>query len=344
LQIEPAGRTVRLGILGVREGRYALELALHDLAVDLRQFVANLQRPRLGDSAWVATARRRCAELAERMGELRERLAARQKHLPQTMAELRAGLQAYAAELGERCSRANLVALRADLARRYEDLLAQARAARLWRPEFSQRIRSLRLPSWARSLFHVGCGLGSVALYQFLLSRSAVLVVLVTLVAVFGGLEISRRFFPRFNDFMVDRLFGAISRPQERYRINSASWYTLALLVIVLCTPLEAACAGCLVLGFGDPTASVVGCRYGRTKLVHDKSLQGSLAFVAVSFLAVGAYLLLAAPQLGLARTLGAAGCMAVVGAAVELYSEKLRLDDNFSVPVAAAFAGMLWL
>lgn len=320
----------------------SLEQALHHFALDLREFVANLQRPRPGDGAWVLAARRRCHELAERVAELRERLTAHRRHMPQVIAELGVNLQAYSAQLGERMSRARLAEMRATLARRYEDLLAQVRAARLWRPELAEKLRSLRLPSWARSLFHVGCGLGSVVIYQFLLGRQAVLGVLLGLVGVFGGLEVSRRFFPRFNDFMVDRLFGAISRPQERYKVNSATWYLLALLVIVLVTPLQAACAAALALGFGDPAASVIGSRFGRTKLVRDKSLEGSLAFLGAAFLAMGAYLLAFAPGLGVGGALAAAAATAGVGALVELFSENL--DDNFSVPVASALTISVFL
>jgi dolichol kinase len=231
--------------------------------------------------------------------------------------------------------------MRANLSRRYEDLLAQVRSMRLFSPEMSEKLRSLRLPSWARSVFHLVCGLGGVALYQLVLPYEVAVGILLSLVGLFTFLEVSRRFSPAFNDFMVDRLFGPISRPQERYRVNSATFYLLALTLIVIFTPLQAACAGALVLAFGDPLASAIGSRWGRTKLVHDKSLQGSLAFFGSAFAVLVGYFLLSAPQLAWPQALSAAASLAAVGALVELFSDKL--DDNFTVPVAVALMGMLW-
>ncbi|MBN2496229.1 MAG: hypothetical protein JXR96_16670 [Deltaproteobacteria bacterium] len=316
-----------------------LETSLSALALDLRQFVANLHRPQL-DAAWLGHARRRCQELAERVGRLRDQLAAHRQAVPQAFSEMRATLARFAGELGGRVSRGQLQQMRLALSRRYEDLLAQLRSLKMWRPELSRRIRSLRLPSWSRSAFHATMGAVGVLLYQFVLDRPTTLWIIAGLLSIFAGLDIARRFSSRFNDLLVDRLFGAIVRPQERYRIPSSTWYLLALAVVVLACPRPAACAAVLVLAFADPTASIVGSRWGRTRLANDKSLQGSLAFFSTGLLAAAAYLLLEG-SLGWAQSMLAASSMAVVGTFVELFSD--RLDDNFSVPVACALTGLLF-
>jgi len=88
------------------------------------------------------------------------------------------------------------------------------------------------------------------------------------------------------------------------------------------------------VLTLGDPVAGWVGRRFGRVQLVRGRTLEGSLAFLAVGFgsaLAVtGLALERPWPELALVA-LGAA----VSGSVAELLS--VRLDDNLTVPLAAA-------
>jgi dolichol kinase len=316
-----------------------LEQMLAALAGDLRTFIANMQRLRSPDAAWLAAARRRSQELAERIHLLGGQLQARRQAVPGALAEMRSTLATLAGELGGRVNGERLQQLGAALSRRYEDLLVQLRQLGLWRREVARRIRSLRLPSWSRSAFHAAMGVTGVALYQFVLDRATTLWILAGLLGLFAGLDIARRFSPRFNDLMIDRLFGAIVRPQERYRIPSASWYLLALAVVVLVAPAPVACAAVLVLALADPAASLVGSRWGSTKLVGDKSLQGSLAFLAAGLLAAGGYLLAAGPWPA-PQALLLAAAMAATGTLVELFSD--RLDDNFSVPVACALCGLL--
>ena len=318
-----------------------LEMVLASFAADVRQFVANLQRPRLPDTAWVNAARRRCQELVERVAELKQELTGCSQAVPEAITDLRETLAHTAAALRHRINREQFKRLQKALFRRYEDFLAQVRALKLWRPGLALRVRSLRLPSWTRSVFHAFMGLSGVLLYQFVLARETILWMLSGLLLTFIGLDVSRRFSARFNSLLVDKMFKGIVRPQERYRIPSASWYLLALFAVVLLIPRPAACAAVMILALADPIASLVGSRTGTIKLHNDKSLQGSLAFLLTGFVAAGAYLLLAGP-LTWPMALAAAASMAAVGAFVELYSDAL--DDNFSVPVACALTALLFL
>ncbi len=314
---------------------------VQSLAADFRQLVASLQRPRLGDSAWVKGMQKRCKELSDRFGQLRDSLAARREARTGILNDVRGTLQDFALELAERYNHQRLKEVQAALVRRYEDFVVQMRKARVWSAGAVPRFRSLRLPKAARSVFHVSAGLVGVLLYQFVLTKTQAAVILLSLLSVFTVLEISRRFSHRFNDFMVYRVFGAISRPQERYKTNSASYYLLALTIITLLTPREAVCLAVLVLGFGDPMASFAGNRWGKYRLANDKSPLGSLAFFTTSFMAASAYLLLAAEGLPWHQCLLIAGCISLVGAFIELFSHKF--DDNFTIPVACALTGLIW-
>ncbi len=96
------------------------------------------------------------------------------------------------------------------------------------------------------------------------------------------------------------------------------------------------------VLGIGDPVAAFIGRRFGRIRLLHGRSLEGSLAFLVSG--AAFAFALLRAfhPELGLGAAVGLAVTAAGCGALAELFS--LRIDDNLSVPLAAAAGGALVL
>ena len=91
------------------------------------------------------------------------------------------------------------------------------------------------------------------------------------------------------------------------------------------------------VLGLGDPVAGLVGRRWGRVKLVNNRSLQGTLTFVVVGTLAARAAMLLVPTSIASGTlwltTLGAA----IAGGLAELLSR--RIDDNLSIPVITATA-----
>lgn len=314
---------------------------IQSLAIDFRALVASIQKPTLADHAWMKSIQQSCQELSDRFDNLRKTLASQRQSLTDSLLDIRSSLQTYAMELPNLKHPRSIKEMQAVLVRRYEDFVAQIKDSSLWSSKVHLRFRSLRLPKAARSVFHMSTGLAGVALYQFLLDQSTAISILGMLLAVFFILEVSRRFSTGFNDFMVYKLFGAISRPQERYRINSASYYLLALTIITILTPKPAVCAAALILAFGDPVAALAGGRWGKIRLSNDKSIIGALAFFGASFLAVMIYLEFIPLGMGLGYKLAAASSMAAVGALVELFSTDL--DDNFSIPVACAMAGLLW-
>ena len=127
--------------------------------------------------------------------------------------------------------------------------------------------------------------------------------------------------------------------------IDGVKMYPVAVLAVVLLfrDRLEIAAAAWAVLGIGDAASNVVGRRIGRPPFLGrtDRSLAGTVAFVATgtfAAVAVHAFVARAAPG---ATTLAAAGAAAVAGAAVELITPR-PLDDNLPICVAAGAA--FWL
>ena len=95
------------------------------------------------------------------------------------------------------------------------------------------------------------------------------------------SMEIARRLDPRVNAALM-RLFARVAHPHEAVQVNSATWYTTAIFVLAVAFPVYAGVAGLMVLGFGDPAAAAIGQRFGRRRIAAGRTLEGSVAFVAV--------------------------------------------------------------
>ena len=89
------------------------------------------------------------------------------------------------------------------------------------------------------------------------------------------------------------------------------------------------------VMLIGDTAAALIGRRFGRHRAPNNKSVEGVVAFIVASWIAL-AILLTAC---GAAPTLYITGFFAVLpAAAAELFEKQLHLDDNFSIPLIVGF------
>ncbi|MDF1562778.1 MAG: SEC59/DGK1/VTE5 family protein [Deltaproteobacteria bacterium] len=316
---------------------YALSLSI----CDLHDFVALTES--LG-------TRFRRARLPEGLSEQATRLTERLRQVAEASAgELSSHFHAAAAELAAlgrelESSVPRAAELRARwraLAHTYEALHLEAKNAELALPA-GRRLARLKPRNYARNLFHISSGLIGIAIYELLGQRLVVAGLAAAIFFAFILLDLGRRISPVVNEKMVERLFGAISRPHEHLHVPSAVWYVGALLVGVVWLPRPAVELGVLVLALGDPAASLVGKHFGRRRLFGEKTLEGSLAFVGASLVFGVLLLSLVAPELGgwviLRMSVGAA----LAGALAELYSGPL--DDNLTVPLAASAAAALLL
>lgn len=171
----------------------------------------------------------------------------------------------------------------------------------------------------ARALLHLGWGLPVVAYWLMEIPAAPFLLIFLVVSFVFIGVDAGRLFHPGLNQWCFDT-FGPFLREREYRRLTGASWYLVAILLTVSLYPRQEATAAILIMSVGDPTATLVGERWGRLRL-GEKSLEGSLAF------AIGAALV-AWPVLGWRMALPGA----LVATLIELC--PLPLDDNLSVPL----------
>ena len=137
-------------------------------------------------------------------------------------------------------------------------------------------------------------------------------------------------------------LFSRVSHPHERYRVNSATWYSTALLGLALTGEARVMVLGVVVLGIGDPVAALVGRRWGRRRLTNGRTVEGSLAFIGSAWILGFATLVALFPETRYLGAIVVAGVGAVAGAWAEVLSR--RVDDNLSIPVAAGAAAWVAL
>lgn len=299
--------------------------------VELHDALSELDRARAASfaelSARIQAQRERLLELCTQNPTPAE-LAAETQALPSRLAAL-AGTLEHPPEVP---SRGPWLAFRARVQPAYEAVVHDLR-------DSDVDVPSLRPTNYLRNALHLAsCVAGVLALE---LSPSNAIPLGIALAFAVSGwtLEFARTRSEAVNTFCM-QLFGRTAHPHEARGINSATWYATALVPIAWVGHVPAGVVALLVLGLADPAAAIVGRRFGRRKLVHGRTLEGTVAFVAVGTLAPLAFLALLHPSLGLGRAAIAAGSGAVCGAIAELVSK--RLDDNLTIPLAAF--GAAWL
>lgn len=226
-------------------------------------------------------------------------------------------------------SREQWMALRSALLPRYEALRAVLRTEAVHVP-------ALRPTNYRRSLVHVTFGFVALAIIN-LLPNARWMQTIAGAFFVYAWLaEFLRRRSPALNAKIM-AFYGPVAHPHEWHRVNSATWYCTALFAVALTgSPLVCSIA-VLVLGVGDPAAALVGRRWGRTKLLNGRSLEGTATFVVVATLVSGLSCSMIYSQIGVGLVFAIAGFGAFVGALAELLSSEL--DDNLTIPIAAGAA-----
>jgi dolichol kinase len=314
-------------------------------ARDIGSFLTEIRRINTADDSWRSTISAKCKALNERLSGLHARLENQVRGARTAIENLRSALTEYLEDITNGAGLPGLEEFLTSMGRRYDELMETLRSRRLTLPaELERELAELtedRTPKLKRAAFHILMGVACAGLYQFVLDKRLALTLLGSFVLFFGAVELLRRYSKPLNDFWTDRIFGAVGRPQERYRINSASYYMWGMALIAVFAPKPIVCAALLVLAFGDPIASAVGHRISLYRFKNGKSLGGTLAFFVATSLLAGLYLALYS-GLSTPVWIGLAACMALGGALSEQLSGKL--DDNLVIPIATAGTGMLFL
>lgn len=315
--------------------QHTLALESHSVALDLYALLRDLDPARWRDELEQA--------IRERVNLLVSKLYALAEHtsVPESLASLQDRLAELADMIRERIPgvdlpsaqlKARWMAFRQELQPAYEALAGALRA-------YAIHVPSLRPTNYVRNVFHVGSGLIALFLLEVVLPEAALVWVTAALAAAAWSMEAGRRWSPAVNRVLMV-VFGKVAHPHESHRVNSSTWYTTALLLLTLTASVQSAAIAVTVLAFADPAAAIIGRRFGRTKLVNGRSLEGTATFMAMGTLAACAVTSAFHPELGVAGTLAVSITGAVFGGVAELFSR--RVDDNLSIPLSVALGAGL--
>ena len=193
----------------------------------------------------------------------------------------------------------------------------------------------------ARRLWHMSGVLLVFVLYWNMTYRTAVFSVF-TVSAFMITYDVARLWFPQLNQlFLV--FFGRVLRESERNRIAGSTFMCLGITLSVIVFPKEVVLLMLLFFATADPLASYFGIRFGKDKLIGNKTLQGSLAAFVACFLVSTIYFY----TMDLMRERLFIVCLlsGLIGALSELVPIG-KLDDNLVFPVLSStlLTGMFYI
>jgi len=302
-----------------------------ELAIELLDLLRELDPARWRvefEEAALAKLRR----ITSMLEELRSSALSEFEGLQERLRELLGSLNVYTPDVGLNATESTeaWARFREHIQPSYEALAGKLR-------EFEIHVPSLRPTNYKRNAFHVASALFSLCLIEVLLDQPDLLLASTAFAICAWTMEYSRRRWPGANRAIM-KIFQPVAHPHETWRINSATWYASALVILALTGEPIVQTTAVVVLGVGDPIAALVGRRFGRHKLINGRSVEGSLAFLVTSACAaVG--VLLALHELSVVAAATIALAAAVPATLAELVSR--RVDDNLTIPLSAA-AGAL--
>ncbi len=182
----------------------------------------------------------------------------------------------------------------------------------------------------ARKAIHYTASLIPI-LYYFVFNRTITLSVLGACSFIFIVAELLRMRYPRLYRLYL-KIFGFMIRHHERRtKFTGATFVFLGSFLTVFLFPKEVAVISLLFLTIGDPTACLIGLACGKHKLIREKTLEGSLAFVIAGLLAT-----LWIPTVPF--TIKIVGV--ILAGLIELI--PWRIDDNLMIPLLSGTIMMI--
>lgn len=136
---------------------------------------------------------------------------------------------------------------------------------------------------------------------------------------------------------LYNKVFGVILREDEknfkRNLFTGGTYYAIGIFLSVLLFPKEVAVFSILVMIWCDTMAALMGKRFGKKKLIGNKTIEGSIAFFLTGVLLVFT-LQYVFPDFNFYK----AGFVTVFLAAVFEQLSFIRINDNLSLPVFSGF------
>ena len=142
----------------------------------------------------------------------------------------------------------------------------------------------------------------------------------------FEHANIFARIESRVRDFTMKFERDRVPRP-----FTGAIWFFVSMGITFLVFPLPVASAAGLMLSIGDSLSTLIGKRFGKTKILGRKTAEGTLSMFAGSLAAIWFFPVI--PVL-LAAAAATAAELAPESRFLRRFSERGLIDDNILVPL----------
>lgn len=185
---------------------------------------------------------------------------------------------------------------------------------------------------WARKIWHMSSVFLMFVFWTLAPTEVSKIVLVVAFIA-FVPVDFLRQTRPGLNDWLLTAL-RPIIRQNEVHKLAGTTYLITGVMLVAFVAAREVTSLTLLFLAFADPLASYVGIRFGRDKLMNNKSLQGTIAAYVVCV--VLSFLFVMAMNERLDRAIVFSLVAGAVGALAELVPVA-KLDDNFTLPVFSA-------
>ena len=313
----------------------AFEVTANELMEELYELIQKLHRVDFKDQGLIED----CNVLAQRYKDSKIKIPSTANDIITTFENLSQHLNQHSFLLKSKAKIKEVKSNWKELAETYGKGVRQLRK----RKYTIQQHRRLKPINYWRNGYHIANALIIYFLYRYVFTHDQALILLTIFSSMAIFCETVRRFHPGFNRFMVDTVFGKVSRPEEHFKINSATYYLVSLTIMTAVAPAPSFLMALLTLGVSDPIANIMGKKFGQHKIYKEKSFVGSFSFFVSSFLAcylaASFHLLVGAPQ-GFIILL--TGFVAFVGTLVELFSTKV--DDNMTIIIGCTLASCFFV
>lgn len=135
---------------------------------------------------------------------------------------------------------------------------------------------------------------------------------------IFIGIDLYR--------LITRRQMSIIFKKKEFQRFSSMTSFMVATFIVFLLFPSEIVYLCLAFIIFGDMSAKLIGLRFGRTRIIHEKTLEGSLGFLSGCL--YSGFILCTLFQIGFPYL--------VIGALFATFTElfSYHMDDNFTVGI----------
>ena len=190
-------------------------------------------------------------------------------------------------------------------------------------------IVKIKRPEIFRKLLHLSSIIYPV-LYSVALDKKNIVLLLGALLILMITLEILRFHYLAANQIFC-RYCNFLLRHNEKKHITGATYFLCGSLITVLFFEKDIAITSLCVLVISDTFAAIVGLTLGKFKLYDNKTLEGSAAFCGSAL--VIAWIASNITYLSLQSLILAA----IATTIIELFSKKLKLDDNILIPISFA-------